>query len=196
MEQWRNILHDSPDRQAKFFVLICGLCYQVCSCSNLQRDPGGQDNTPAEIWSPAMAAMLQTSCARPKRRALVVLEEESPSGLCQSCLRKMDSQPRPGRTGTASGSSISDNKSTASVNEFLALDDEPIEGETDVNWAPEDLPTLAEVESALCQAPSRKTAGLDNLPGELLRSGPAAMARIAQPLMLKATAMAGFCQPV
>ena len=137
--------------------------------------------------------MLQTFCARPKSRALVVLEARGRKPFRPlPILVKEDGQPaetREDRDGVwLQHFGQQRYKSTASVNEFLALDDEPIEGDTDITWAPEDLSTPAEVE--------RKTAGLDNLPGELLRSGQAAMARIAQRLILKATAMAGFCQPV
>ena len=64
----------------------------------------------------------------------------------------------------------------------------------DMTWDIGDIPTVLEVEQALREVPLGKAAGLDNLPGEVLRAAPAAMAAAAHPLFAKA--LLNLRQPV
>ncbi|CAE7193341.1 unnamed protein product [Symbiodinium sp. CCMP2592] len=63
-----------------------------------------------------------------------------------------------------------------------------------VPWSIEDLPTLAETEEVIRQAPIGKAMGLDNVPGEIVRAAPAQMAAVFHPLVVKS--LATLSQPV
>ncbi|CAE7830408.1 Pol [Symbiodinium sp. CCMP2592] len=60
----------------------------------------------------------------------------------------------------------------------------------DVTWHSDFLPTQADVQQVLRAVPRRKAAGLDNLPGEVLTSGHAALAAVLHPLYVKAMLLA------
>ena len=57
--------------------------------------------------------------------------------------------------------------------------------QADVDWTVEMLPNYADVEQVLRDIPRNKAAGLDNLPGEVLKAVPAESARLLLPLFLK-----------
>ena len=81
-----------------------------------------------------------------------------------------------------------------SVHDFLNAQPEPLHIDTELEWKIEHLPSVAEVESVMRLAPVSKAPGLDNIPGELLRSAPGPIAAAVHPLMVKA--MTQLCQPV
>ena len=55
----------------------------------------------------------------------------------------------------------------------------------DMQWTADMLPTYADVERVLRAIPRNKAAGLDNIPGEVLKAVPAETARLLLPLFLK-----------
>ncbi|CAE7203672.1 unnamed protein product [Symbiodinium necroappetens] len=55
----------------------------------------------------------------------------------------------------------------------------------DMKWTADMLPTYADVERVLRAIPRNKAAGLDNIPGEVLKAVPAETARLLLPLFLK-----------
>ncbi|OLQ14716.1 hypothetical protein AK812_SmicGene1137 [Symbiodinium microadriaticum] len=55
----------------------------------------------------------------------------------------------------------------------------------EVEWTPDLLPNYSDIETVLREIPRNKAAGLDNLPGEVLKAAPPEAARILFPLMLK-----------
>ncbi|OLP86955.1 hypothetical protein AK812_SmicGene31882 [Symbiodinium microadriaticum] len=57
--------------------------------------------------------------------------------------------------------------------------------QADVEWTAAMLPTYADVEQVIRDIPRNKAAGLDNLPGEVLKAVPAESARLLLPLFLK-----------
>ena len=57
--------------------------------------------------------------------------------------------------------------------------------QSDVEWTAAMLPTYADVEQVIRTIPRNKAAGLDNLPGEVLKAVPAESARLLLPLFLK-----------
>ena len=63
-----------------------------------------------------------------------------------------------------------------------------------VAWSAEMLPTYTDIEKVLRGIHRNKAAGLDNIPGELLRAAPADTARLLFPLFLKSMLLQ--CQPL
>ncbi|CAE7900207.1 unnamed protein product [Symbiodinium sp. KB8] len=55
----------------------------------------------------------------------------------------------------------------------------------DLTWTAAMLPTYADIESVVRAIPRNKAAGLDNIPGEILKAVPAEAARLLLPLFLK-----------
>ena len=74
------------------------------------------------------------------------------------------------------------------VHEFVQTTPELLRVDDDLQWECSHLPSQADVESVLRQLPRRKAAGLDMVPGELLRAAPGPMAAALQPLMAKSAA--------
>ena len=65
--------------------------------------------------------------------------------------------------------------------------------DAEITWQAQDFLSLNEVETAVRQAPRRKSAGLDNICGEMLLAAPGPVAKLLFPLFTKATA--NLCQP-
>ena len=78
--------------------------------------------------------------------------------------------------------------------EFVCLRPENLIIDDELQWDPAHLPSQGEIEAVLRQMPRRKAAGLDMVPGELLRAAPGHMAAALQPLMTKSAAI--LQQPV
>ncbi|OLQ05712.1 hypothetical protein AK812_SmicGene11066 [Symbiodinium microadriaticum] len=74
------------------------------------------------------------------------------------------------------------------VEEFAGMRPEPIKIDDDLRWEYAHLPSQGEIESVLRQLPRNKAAGLDMVPGELLKAAPGPMAAALQPLMAKSAA--------
>ena len=70
--------------------------------------------------------------------------------------------------------------------DYLSLQDKPVVIDESLDWTLADVPAYFEVEQAFRHAPTRKSCGLDCLPGELLKADPAGMTKAAYPLFLKA----------
>ena len=78
--------------------------------------------------------------------------------------------------------------------EFLAQACQQQATNDDLTWDIGDIPTVLEVEQALREVPLGKAPGLDNLPGEVFRAAPTAMADAAHPLFAKA--LVNLRQPI
>ena len=57
--------------------------------------------------------------------------------------------------------------------------------DTNVEWSIDMLPSYSDIEQVLRDIPRNKAAGLDNIPGEVLKAAPAAAARLLFPLFVK-----------
>ena len=80
------------------------------------------------------------------------------------------------------------------ISEFVNLQPETLKIDDELHWECVHLPSPGDIEAVLRQLPRKKAAGLDMVPGELLKAAPAQMAMALQPLMTKSAA--NLRQPV
>ena len=84
--------------------------------------------------------------------------------------------------------------SVVATSDFISRPDTGITIDQQLEWTLADIPTYFEIEQAFRKIPSRKSMGLDNLPGELLKADPCGITKAVYPLFLKATL--SFRQPL
>ncbi|CAE7309490.1 unnamed protein product [Symbiodinium sp. CCMP2592] len=74
---------------------------------------------------------------------------------------------------------------TVAVDKFLLQPPQPLLLDAELDWRSEHVPSAGALEAILRSMPRHKAAGLDSVPGELLRAAPGPMSQALHPLMVK-----------
>eukprot|EP00439_Symbiodinium_sp_Y106_P058806 s516_g8.t1 len=74
---------------------------------------------------------------------------------------------------------------TITTSDFLLTPHKPVVVDEPLEWTTSMLPSLSELEDVFRRAPYNKSAGLDGLPGELLKAAPGHLAKMTHALMAK-----------
>ena len=74
---------------------------------------------------------------------------------------------------------------TITTSDFLLTPHKPVAVDETLEWTTSMLPSLSELADAFRRAPYNKSAGLDGLPGELLKAAPGHLAKMTHALMAK-----------
>ena len=75
---------------------------------------------------------------------------------------------------------------TILTEDFVRDPHPPVCQDADIEWSFDMLPSMTELENMFRRAPHNKAAGLDAIPGEMLKASPSHLAKAVQALMLKA----------